>query len=435
MLRNNRFSVAGLIITVAVLFAVGFSSVAAAIPLSGWQYVKAIILPADLQQEGLVECVPDREVFAGSASGLVDLRIIMDRDTEVPYKLEVVQAEHQRTSFQVTLRDKGYVPGLYNTFIADLGRAGILHNEIEFQTTSTNFRRTATVETSNDGSSWTSVAEQTVYDFTVKERKFTTRDTRVRYTDSTSRYLRVKIADDGGGPLEIASATVFFVKETPPREVLWLASILDISRDTTSCTTLVEVDLGSPGIPSYRLAVKVSEVNFYRDVKLEASADRKAWKTILLRSNIYAYDTSKFVGSNLFVTYPETTYRYLRIIIYDEDSPPLSIQGIDVWGLWRRLVFSAKPEHSYQLYYGNVETRHPSYDIERVFPYLATEELPEARLSPQVTNPDFVEKKPPVSERFPWLFPTVIAVAAVLVALLLFGIVRQARKVLPPPPQ
>jgi hypothetical protein len=106
-----------------------------------------------------------------------------------------------------------------------------------------------------------------------------------------------------------------------------------------------------------------------------------------------------------------------------------------VWGLWRRLVFSAKPEHSYQLYYGNVETRHPSYDIERVFPYLATEELPEARLSPQVTNPDFVEKKPPVSERFPWLFPTVIAVAAVLVALLLFGIVRQARKVLPPPPQ
>ena len=67
-----------------------------------------------------------------------------------------------------------------------------------------------------------------------------------------------------------------------------------------------------------------------------------------------------------------------------------------------------------------------------------TEELPEAKLGPQATNPDFVEKKPPlppVSERLPWLPPTVIAVAAILVALLLIGIFRQARKILPLPPQ
>jgi len=64
-----------------------------------------------------------------------------------------------------------------------------------------------------------------------------------------------------------------------------------------------------------------------------------------------------------------------------------------------------------------------------------TEQLPEAKLGSQATNPDFVEKKPPLSERFPWLFPTVVAVAAILVALLLIGIIRQARKVLPPPSQ
>ena len=62
--------------------------------------------------------------------------------------------------------------------------------------------------------------------------------------------------------------------------------------------------------------------------------------------------------------------------------------------------------------------------------------LPEAKIGSQVTNPRFVEKKPPeppLSERFPWLFPTVVAVAAIMVALLLIGILRQARKVLPPP--
>ena len=87
------------------------------------------------------------------------------------------------------------------------------------------------------------------------------------------------------------------------------------------------------------------------------------------------------------------------------------------------------------MYYGNIEAKRPSYDLERVFPYLVTEELPEASLGPQTVNTAFVEKKPPVSERFPWLFPTVIAVAVILVALLLLSIIRQARKILPPPPQ
>lgn len=438
MLRNNRLTIAVLFLIVAVFLSAGSSSVSAAFPLCDWQYAKAIILPVDLQHEGLVEFVPDREVFAGSSSGLADLRIIADKDTEVPYKLEVSKAEGQRTAFQVALRDKGYIPGQYNTFIADLGHEGTLHNEIEVKTPSTNFRRRATVETSNDGATWAKVVEQTVYDFTVTERRFTTRDTRVRYPESTARYLRVKIADEDGKPLEITGATVFFVKETPAQEAPWPTSILGTSRDTSRRTTLVEMDLGTPGIPSYRLAVDIPEVNFYREVTLEASTDRKEWSTILSRSHIYAYDTPKFVGRNLVIRYPETTSRYLRLIIHDEDSPPLSIQGADVWGVRRRLVFSANPQHSYHLYYGNVEAQRPSYDIERVFPYLVTEELPEAKLGPQATNPDFVEKEPPlppVSERFPWLFPTVIAVAAIIVALLLLGIIRQARKVLPPPPQ
>jgi len=403
--------------------------------LRDWQYIKAISLPTELQKEDLVEIIPDREVFAGSAAGLADLRIIADESSEVPYKLEVSQTERQRTSFPVSLRDKAYVPGSYTLFTADLGRQGIRHNEIEIQTPSTDFGRTATVETSNDGATWAKVAEETIYDFAEKERRFTTRDTRVNYPDTTARYVRVKIADEGGGPIEIAGATVFFSKETLAREVHWPASILNINRDTKRRATLVELDLGTTGIPSYRMAVDVPEVNFYREVTVEMSTDREEWSIILSRSHIYNYNTPKFVGSNSVITYPKTNSRYLRLVIHDEDSPPLSVQSVDALSLWRRLVFSAEPQYSYQLYYGNMEARRPSYDIERFFPYLITEELPVAKLGDQTTNPDFVEKKPPVSERFPWLFPVVIAIAAVIVAIILFGIIRQARKILPPPSQ
>ena len=293
-----------------VLLAVASSSVAADFSQRDWRYVKDIVLPSGLQAQDLVELVPDREVFAGAAGGLADLRIISDENIEIPYRLEV----------------------------------------------------------SKEG--------------------------------------------------------------TPAREMPWTSSILNVPRDAGQRTTNLEVDLGTPGLPSHRLTISVPDVNFWREVTLQTSTDRENWSTIMRGAKIYA---SEFTGESLTITYPETTSRYLRLVIHDEDSPPLTVQEVEVWGSWRRLVFVADPQQSYKLYYGNADARRPIYDIERVFPYLATEELPEAELRAQTTNLYFVEKKPPVSERFPWLLPTVMAVAAVLLALLLFRVFRQARIILPPP--
>jgi hypothetical protein len=432
-LRNSGWSGTKVFIITLVLLALASSSVAADFSQHDWRYVKDIMLPSGLQPESLVELVPDREVFAGAAGSLADLRIISNENMEMPYKLEISEAECQVTSSPVSLLDEGYIPSSYNIFTAELGQEGILHNEIEIEIVSSNFRRTATVESSDDGATWMKIATQTIYDFTVEERNFTTRDTQVRYPDSTARYVRVKIADEGEGPLDIVGATISFVKETQAREVPWSSSILNVSRDTDQRTTNVEIDLGTPGLPSHRLTISVPDVNFYREVSLESSIDRENWSTIIRRAEIYAFDTPKFVDKSLTITYPETTSRYLRLVIHDEDSPPLTVQEVNVWGLWRRLVFVADPQQSYKLYYGNAEAQRPTYDIGRLFPYLLTDELPEAELSAQTTNSYFVEKKPPFSERFPWLLPTVVAVAAVLVVLLLFRIFRQARKILPPP--
>ena len=419
-----------------VAFIVGASVVSADFSLDDWLYLKPIVLAVDRGDETLVELFPDAEVFANSSPGLIDLRIVADDGTEVPFKLVVSRGERQRSSFGVSLRDKGHVSGQHTTFIADLGEEGVLHNEIEIRTPSRNFRRSATVEASGDGEAWTKIAEGQVYDFTVKEIPLTTRDTRVKYTDSTARYLRVRISEDGEGPLEITGATVFFVKETPPREANWPAAIRSTSRDTDRRTTLVELDLGVTGLPSHRLAVNVPGVNFYRKVNLEVSFDQEEWRALTAGASIYSYDTPKFVGSSLAITYPESTARHFRLVIFDEDNPPLDIQGVEVWGFQRRLVFAASPGKSHKLYYGNVGARQPSYDIERVFPYLATEALPQATLGPHAANPEFVAEIPPpepVSERLPWLFPGAVALAAVMVALILFGVLRRAREFLPPP--
>ena len=433
LLFKRSFILAAVSLGATILVA---SQVFADFSLTDWRYVKPIRLPSNLSEEGLIELHPDPELFSGSSPGLVDIRVIAASGSEVPYKFEISKGEHQQTSLSVSLRDKGYVSGKYTTFTADLGREGVLHNRVEFRTPSSNFCRTATVETSNDGVTWAMTRKQQVYDFTVREVGLVSRDTDIRYPDTTARYLRVRIADEEEGPVDVSGATVFFMIETPAREVSWPTSALSSSRDTDRRATLVELDLGIDGLPSHRLALEISEVNFHREVSVEASSDRETWHTLGSRTAIYAFDTQKFVGDSLVLTYPESTSRYIRLAIFNQDNPPLTVNEVEVWGHERRLLFSADPAQSYSLYYGNVNARRPSYDIERVLPYLATEDLPQAALGLQAENPMFVEATtppPPVSERLPWLFPAVVGVAAVILGLILFGVLRQARKMLPPP--
>jgi len=406
--------------------------------MADWHYVKSMALPADLREEELVGVAPDPEVFTGSAPGLVDLRVVAGDGVEVPYKMEVSRGELQRTVVPTTLKEKGYVPGRYTTFVADLGVAGpggegLLHNEVEILTTSLNFNRTALVKSSDDGNTWMEIAERKVHDFTVEERGFSARDTRIGYTPTSARYLRIRVADEGQGSIEVVGARVSSVKETLPREVRWPSSVLSTTRDASSRTTLVELDLGFEGVPSHRLSITVPDVNFHREVSAEHSRNRVAWSVLGGRGAVYAFDTPRFVGDSLDLTFPETTSRYLRLVIYDEDNPPLDVQEVEVWGLQRRLLFSADPALSYQLYYGNPNAERPTYDIERVLPYLDTEDLAEPALGPQRENPQFVGASIPITERLPWLLGVVVAVAAVAVGLILFGVLRRARSVLPPP--
>ncbi len=65
-----------------------------------------------------------------------------------------------------------------------------------------------------------------------------------------------------------------------------------------------------------------------------------------------------------------------------------------------------------------------------------TEDLPQARLGAQASNARFaapVEPSRPFPERTPWLLTTGVAVAGLLVGLLLANLLREIKKLLPPP--
>ena len=134
----------------------------------------------------------------------------------------------------------------------------------------------------------------------------------------------------------------------------------------------------------------------------------------------------------------ESRYLYYRITIFNEDNPPLPVEEPIASGFARKIIFAAAAGETYRLYYGNSEASAPSYELEKVFPYLVTEDLPVARLGRHEVNPavDVMPVRPdsvPFTERYPWLLPTVVALAALLVGMFLASLIRQVRGGLRPP--
>ncbi len=193
-----------------------------------------------------MEVVPDREVYPHATPGLSDLRIIeaSSHQQEVPYKLLVERGEQRRSSIAVSVRDLGEVAGQFTSFVVDLRQEGVLHTELEILTPSHNFQRRVVVEGSQDGKTWATLQEKgNIFDLTIKERNFITRDTRVSYPSSTARYLRIRIINDGEPPLEVSGAVAYSVKELPPRETALDAAITGREEEPSG------VGPGQPGLP------------------------------------------------------------------------------------------------------------------------------------------------------------------------------------------
>lgn len=414
-----------------------------------WRFYKPVALPAGLFGSELVELELDAAVFAHAAPGLEDLRLVEPPESreadsrEVPYKLLVEVGEHRRAAVPVKMRDLGYVPNDHTTFVLDLQAEGDLHNEVEIQTSSANFQRRVTVEASDDGATWRVLQRDgKIFDFTIPERGFSTRDTRVRYPSTAARFLRVRVIDDELEPLTVRGAVVFFAQQLAPRHSSLPLAIVNRAENPEDKQTTLLLDAGSAGFPANAVRLEIPRRNFYRQATLEGSDDALTWAPAQTGETLYDFDTPKFVGSNRLIQFGESRYRYYRITIFNEDNPPLDVTGAQLRGFARKLIFSADAGAAYRLYYGNPAASAPSYELERIFPYLVTEDLPAARLGAHTPNRELVMPTPvpppparpePFTERHPWLLPGVVGLAALLLGLFLARLARQVRSRLPPP--
>ena len=92
---------------------------------------------------------------------------------------------------------------------------------------------------------------------------------------------------------------------------------------------------------------------------MEGSHDNQLWTLLRQSDNLYVFNTSKFVGRQLSISYPESRFRYFRLAVFNEDDPPLPVTGAQASGFLRKLIFFADPGDSYRLYYGSSKAEPP----------------------------------------------------------------------------
>jgi Protein of unknown function (DUF3999) len=383
-------------------------AIAAPINLSTWMYRKKISLtPSD----GIAVVRLDREVYAAIGSRYYKMRVYRDNQ-EIPYifgSADHVPTDRVRSNEQ--LFDESIVPDVGLQFTVHRSYAGA-HNQIAIFTDLKNFRNRVRIETSQDGVHW-SVARNdgAIFNFSQDGREFSS--TSVEYPVSRRPFLRATIfgwTKNGS----VTGAAVDHKEEQPEVFEVYATATPQIFEDSSTKSTVVQIDLGLTGLPVNRLRLQSSSPQFQRAVGVETSDDAQSWQ-FGGGGTIARLPGPEFTEESLTIS-AGGGHRYFRLRIYNRDDQPIKITQIQAEGSVNQLKFLTQASGTYWLYYAGPEPElasMPEYDLGNV---LARQSLTEHvwTLERQEPSPFYhppPEPRKPWSEQHPAILYTVLGAA------------------------
>ena len=203
--------------------------------------------------------------------------------------------------------------------------------------------RKVSIESSIDKIQWKKIGSGEISGF--RNADFSFRDTAVKYLDSKSQFLRIKIDDGGKGDLSISDVEVFFSKEILAEETSWDILNSNIVNDKNLSLTTVSLDLGFEGIPSSKILIKTETENFYRLVDVKASTDKRDWEKIVNKQPIFSFSDGGSLIIDNVIEYPEIKKRFIEIVIYNQDDLPLNVLEPNIIGVNRSVIFKGELGH------------------------------------------------------------------------------------------
>ncbi|MEG6522216.1 DUF3999 family protein [Desulfotomaculum sp. 1211_IL3151] len=378
-----------------------------------WQYKKNF----RAEKEGMHVIQLDTDILAHTKSGFEDLRVIDARGKELSYQLLLPTSETYYSQESTDGVNSG--AGTLNNVIRENQYSSItfdLHqptpNNMIWLSLDTDqdYLRQIKVEGSSDNRNWNLIHKDKIYSVG-KELE----NNKIIYPTADYRLIRVTVDAAEQKALSITEAKIGY---TPVEEKDFSVLPGKISKiEQSEKDTVLIIDLGVKGYFVDHLTLEVSGRNYSRVLETLHSNDGDTWSS-LSNGRIYHYQWSDYAALENNLPLRQACARYIKLIIHNQDSPPLDIKEVTLWGEVPKILVDL-PVGINNLWYGNPESEAPKYDVAQFSHLVQQKDLPLLQPSSEAVNPDFVPIEKPWTERNRWLLNGVIAGAAVVLGFIL----------------
>ncbi len=399
----------------------------------------------------------DRPVYAAAAGPRVNLRILDQDDRETPFHLRI------QAPAKSTLRELPFPAEVLSFRELPENRVEIVARRatnqpaaagLRIHTSKRNFEKQVTVSGSTDGGQWTLLTDAApIFDYS---RFIDVRNDRIAFEPGDSVFFKIEVGNiaetaetplteiirrrTGGAETETTEISAFrkelfrmdrlefigqkesflpgetVTREEPVRE--WIAMY-----DAENRRTLVS--FGAVREPLTELTLETKESNFSRPVTVSAADSPKGPWTGLASGRISRVDAGKVHQASLQIPLNgERRHRHYRIVIENQDNPPLTITGLRARENVYEILFFPKPDRRYRLFYGGAGGPAPAYDTATVLNAVPPGAALAWSLGGETANPLF---KPDARSSFDGK-NLLIAAIILMVGLLAWAMVRITKK-------
>jgi hypothetical protein len=391
--------------------------------LNDWRYFKEV----SILEKGTSRIVLDEEIFSKAKENFSDLRLISEKNKEIPYELSLAKKLSTQEDYAVKLINNSYVSGKHSMVILDLQEKGKLINSLLIRTDLENFQRNVKVYGSDDLEIWNTLRDDAyIYDYTDKRGNFKSQNTSLAFPDSFFRYYKLEVSDQEESPIKIISVMASDVKKEKIQEIEKKIDF-SVSENEEQKITQVILDLGQSGIPFEKMRIGIDDKNFNRQVLIYSSQDREKWDYVS-RDYIFSYDTAKFKGEKKLISFNEIRKRFIKLEILNNDNASLRINSLFGFYIPREIFFQTEETGKFKLFYGNSHAVQPQYDFSSYSQYLDLESAKLVKISDQKDNPEYIkkaEKELPFSERIPFFLPIVLISVSMLLIILVYKFIKE----------
>lgn len=379
-----------------------------------YKYLKQISSP----DNGFVIVELDSEVMEKTKESYEDIRLSGTDGKELSFQLLPPGRSKEESTITANLWDNVVRENEYSRVTLDLQKNGILFNRLNLNVIfDRDFLREVTLEGSDDNYTWHLVGKDRI--FSVEPG---IRDTEILYPNTSYRYLRVTIDSKGEKPLTISGARVGFIPVEP--HLLTQVQGKITSLEQVKGNTEITLDLGVKGYRIEKLLLDISGQNYNRQAEVLDSNNGKDWK-VVGGSQIYHYKWTGYEAAEKELSLGFIAGRYIKVIIFNHNSPALGLKGVDIWGGYPQLLVELKPGVS-SLYYGNPGAKGQEYDLAGFSHFVNKDNLKVLKLGPEQVNQAYSPAAQPWTERNPWLLNGVIIGVALVLGVIILKSMKKA---------